>query len=450
MRRWLFIAAMSATLTGQVLAQPPTSTSSDALGSRQSSANTAKSPNDVQPTNDFPRDLAADAADFFDKVKLDDRVESIWTQNTWRQGTFFLITTVAGVILGRVISGVLRFLGNRLVRRGWELRGQVFLSAAAPACLALIATGLSLGIRQLALDPMFRAAANTVAIGLLLLIALFWYAYNLVDAVEIFLRRFAQRTESPLDNQVVPLLRRSMRLVLITVGVLTILEVVFGANVGAVLAGFGIAGLAVSLAAQDSLKNLFGSITIFFDKPFQVGDRIIFQGVDGNVEEIGFRSTKVRTLVGNLVTIPNSAIVNEKVENVGRRPTIQRVINLTLAYDTPPEKIEEAIHIVRRLLNEEGIREPIHPRVGANDSPPRVFFNELKSDALNLFVIYWYAPPDWWPYMEHAQRVNLEILRRFTAAGIEFAFPTRTIQFAGNEPRELSVRLLNSGDAFPS
>ena len=119
----------------------------------------------------------------------------------------------------------------------------------------------------------------------------------------------------------------------------------------------------MSLAAQDSLKNLFGSITILFDRPFQVGERIVFAGHDGTIEEIGFRSTKVRTLTGHLVTIPNSNIVNDPVENIGKRPFIRRTMNVTITYDTPRDKIEQAAQIIRDILEEEGIGEPIHPVV---------------------------------------------------------------------------------------
>lgn len=114
----------------------------------------------------------------------------------------------------------------------------------------------------------------------------------------------------------------------------------------------GIAGLAVSLAAQDSIKNLFGSVTIFIDNPFSVGDRIVFSGTDGFVEEIGFRSTRIRTLTGHLVTVPNMKFIDEAVENITARPYIRRTMNMTITYDTPPDKIEQAVQIIRDLLAE--------------------------------------------------------------------------------------------------
>jgi MscS family membrane protein len=274
------------------------------------------------------------------------------------------------------------------------------------------------------------------------MVALFWYLYNLVDAAHIVVERYATHTDDDLDDRIAPVIIRTLRVVVVVIGLLVIFESVFGADIGAALAGFGIAGLAVSLAAQDSLKNLFGSFTIIFDDPFQVGERIVFQGHDGNVEKIGFRSTKVRTLVGHLVTIPNSAIVNEPVENIGRRPTIRRLMNLTLTYDTPPAKVERAVEIIRELLDSEDLKGPVHPTVDGNTLDPVVYFTDFNAESLNILIVYWYGPPDYLAYLEHGHRFNLALMKKFEAEGIEFAFPTQTNFVAGDPKRELAIRLL--------
>ena len=170
----------------------------------------------------------------------------------------------------------------------------------------------------------------------------------------------------------------------------------------------------------------------------------MFRGYDGMIEEIGFRSTKLRTFTGHLITIPNGSITSEPVENPGRRPYIRRILNVTITYDTPREKIEEAVQIIRRLFEEDGIREPIHPVIGNDHFPPRAFFNDYNADSLNIFVIYWYAPPAWWDYLEHAQRFNLRLFEEFERAGIDFAFPTHTVYLAGNRKRELALRMLGT------
>jgi MscS family membrane protein len=231
--------------------------------------------------------------------------------------------------------------------------------------------------------------------------------------------------------------------------VLLIAENVFRQNIATWLAGLGIAGIAVSLAAQDSLKNLFGSITILLDRPFKLGDRIVFSGYDGPVEEIGFRSIKIRTLTGHLVTVPNSKVVNEAVENIGARPYIRRLMNVTITYDTPREKVELAVKIIQDLLEEEGLRKPVHGSIGSDEYPPKVYFSGYNADSLNILVLYWFFPPKYWDYMNHAQRFNLRLFEEYEKAGIEFAFPTQTLFLAGDPNRGLSIDVRRSDGEDP-
>jgi MscS family membrane protein len=314
----------------------------------------------------------------------------------------------------------------------------------SPANVALFALGLALAAANVrAFGPYLVFWERTVL--LLLCLAVLWYASNLIFAVELLLRRLTPGVESAVHRSLGPLVRKTLRAILWSIGALFILNSVFNQDIGALLAGLGIAGLAVSLAAQDSLKNLFGSVTIVLDRPFQVGERIVYSGYDGVIEEIGLRSTKLRTLTGHVVTIPNASIVSDPVENIGRRPSIRRIMNVTITYDTPREKIQQAVEILRDILEEDGIREPIHPVINGDELPPRVYFNDYNAESLNLFLIYWFAPPAYWDYMEHAQRLNLRIFEEFEKAGIEFAFPTQTVYLAHDAKRQLAIRLLSDG-----
>jgi MscS family membrane protein len=142
------------------------------------------------------------------------------------------------------------------------------------------------------------------------------------------------------------------------------------------------------------------------------------EGYDGTIEAIGFRSSRIRTLTGHQVVIPNDKMAAASIENVGRRPHIRRLTNITVTYSTSPEKMERALEIIRGILeNHEGMPE---------DLPPRVHFSEFNPDSLNILVLYWYAPPDYWKFMEFSERVNLSIMKEFNSEGIEFAFPTTT------------------------
>jgi MscS family membrane protein len=194
----------------------------------------------------------------------------------------------------------------------------------------------------------------------------------------------------------------------------------------------------VALAAKDSIANFFGTLTILFDKPFQVGERIVIDSYDGVVEDVGFRSTRIRLLTGALVTIPNEKVVNSGLENIGKRPNIRWLTNIGITYDTPPEKIEKAVAIIREIIAD---HEGMHP-----DFPPRVYFNGFNDWSLNIMVLIWYHPPNYWDFQEWVQRTCLEITRRFAAEGIDFAFPTRTLHLANDAKRQLKVELLERGD----
>jgi MscS family membrane protein len=260
--------------------------------------------------------------------------------------------------------------------------------------------------------------------------------------IDVTLSRLAEKTESKLDDMIVPMVRKTLRIFLVIVFTIVMLQNVFNLNITGFLASLGIAGLAVSLAAQDSVKNLFGSLTVFFDKPFMVGDYISFVGNTGTVEEIGFRSTRIRLRSGHLVSVPNMKFIDNDVENITARPYIRREMNVTITYDTPPDNIEKAVDILHDVLNDPQVVE--QGKFDMEDFPPRLAFNELNADSLNIRAYYWYqmaGDPDrgFFSYLTHSQIVNMKLFRAYGEAGIEFAFPTQTLYLAGDPARKLSV-----------
>lgn len=348
-----------------------------------------------------------------------------------------------GLLLGRLAGYALRRAGDRLMDRRWHLRATVFQNLASPVSLALLTTGLMTGLSFLPLTETLETFAGRV-VALLFMLALGWLLFNLVDLIDVALRRVTELTENKIDDMIVPLIRKTLRIVLVVVFSLVVAENIFGMDVTGFLAGLGIAGLAVSLAAQDSIKNLFGSLTIFFDKPFLVGDFIIFDSDFGAVEEIGFRSTRIRLLSGHLVTVPNMKFIDNKVENVSLRPYIRREMNITITYDTPPEKIEQAVEILRRVLHDE--RVVSEGMFDMEERAPKVAFDEFNDASLNIKAYYWYVIPKdsdrgWYSFIEHAQIVNMMLFRRYEEAGIDFAFPTQTLYLAGDPNRQLTVNV---------
>jgi MscS family membrane protein len=336
---------------------------------------------------------------------------------TWRIGMFFL-TLFLALLAGKIA----KIFFKRGAKKFFE-RNRTMISAALEAVAASIGFftftfGMDIGIRFLSISPYLAATADS-AVKVLYIVSFAWAAYRMVDVVDRGLHNIAEKTASKMDDMLAPLVRKSLRVTIVVLALTQIATSLSDKPVTSLLAGLGVGGLAVALAAQDTLKNFFGSLVIFSDKPFDMGDRIIVDGHDGTVAEVGFRSTRIRTLEGNLVTIPNGELANKTILNIGKRPHIRRILNIALVYSTPPEKISRALEIIKGLLeNHEGMNP---------DFPPRVYFDNFKDFSLNIFVIYWYHPPNYWDYMAFSEKLNLEILRRFNEEGIEFAFPTRTV-----------------------
>jgi small-conductance mechanosensitive channel len=189
----------------------------------------------------------------------------------------------------------------------------------------------------------------------------------------------------------------------------------------------GALAIGVGFGSQALVNNFIGGLIMLAERPVRLGERIIFGNFDGVVEDVGFRCTKLRTASDHLITIPNSTLVNDSIENAARRRTIRRVCNITIATDTPRDRVASAVQVIRDILAEKDIRERIHPIVGFEEFPPRVYFNEFKLDSFNIQIVYWYAPPSWWEYMEHSERVNLRIMEEFERLGVYFAAPPRML-----------------------
>jgi MscS family membrane protein len=201
--------------------------------------------------------------------------------------------------------------------------------------------------------------------------------------------------------------------------------------------------IASARVAEGTLRNVLGSLMIFFDQPYRAGDQIIVIGVEGVVENIGLRSTRIRQLNGSLTTIPNGKMASVEIVNISKRPGIRRDIRLGLTYETSPEMIDRALTVFREVLDEHAGRWA--------DRPPRVFFEDLAPDSLTLVARTWHHPPDFWAFCATHDRINLLILQRFGEEGIAFAFPTTTtvlepgsapiaIEIAGGDKPEVALR----------
>jgi len=242
-----------------------------------------------------------------------------------------------------------------------------------------------------------------------------WLIVRLIDAfINEYLMPLAEKTESDFDDQLLPIVQKGAKSVIWILGVIVALNNA-GYNVSAIIAGMGIGGLAFAMAAKDSISNIFGGFTIFTDKPFRINDRIQISGFDGVVTEIGLRSTRLKTLAGRVVTIPNSKFTDGLVENVSAEPTRKVVMNIGLIYDTTPQQMEQAMD----LLSD------IHKSMNSLAPLRYISFTDFGDFSLGITFIYYIKKGE--DNFGVKSEMNLNILRKFNEVKLEMAFPTQTI-----------------------
>ena len=327
----------------------------------------------------------------------------------------FVISTYVRRLVGRF---ALRWVDSAVTRVARPIGGLVMA-----AVFASLAPWLQLSVR---VSQMMRIA--TVALAAY---SVTWLAFRLVDVLTDWLENKAGATSSKLDDQLVPLLRKSLKVFIAVVGTIFLLQNL-DVDVGSLLAGLGLGGLAFALAAKDTLANFFGSLVVFIDKPFQIGDWVVIAGVEGTIEEVGFRTTRVRTFYNSLVTIPNAKMTDTSIDNYGMRQYRRYVANLGLTYDTPPERMEAFC---------EGVRAIIQRLDGMRRDYVIVEFNEYRDSGLNVMVYCFMDTPDWQAELRVRTALNLEILALASDLGVSFALPTRTLHLNTQAaPRELAPR----------
>ncbi|WP_057938271.1 mechanosensitive ion channel family protein [Algoriphagus resistens] len=242
--------------------------------------------------------------------------------------------------------------------------------------------------------------------------------YKLADIVAAYFTKLATKTESTLDDQLVPLMRKTLKAFVIVIGTLFILRDGLNLDIIPFLTGLSIGGVAIALAAQDTIKNFFGSVMIFIDKPFQVGDWITSGEIDGTVEEVGFRSTRIRTFRNSLMYVPNGKIADAILDNHGLRQYRRFYTTLTITYDTPPELIDEFV---------KGLREIVLAHPSTRKEAFHVYFNNLSSFSQDIMFYIFFEVPTWGEELRCRHEVLVQIVKLANSIGVRFAFPTQTL-----------------------
>jgi MscS family membrane protein len=268
---------------------------------------------------------------------------------------------------------------------------------------------------------------------------------RVADVALDFLEIWARKTGSNMDDQIIVLLRKISKILVWVFGALIAIQNL-GLNVMSLVAGLGLGGLAFALAAKDTAANLFGSIMIFIDRPFRVGDWIITNGAEGKVEEIGFRSTRLRTFNDSLVSIPNSVLSTENINNLGLRRHRRLKSVFCITYDTPPEKIEAFMEGVKQII----LANPVTDKKDFH-----VAFNEFGESSLDIVLYCFLKVGNFEDELVEKSRILMEVLRLSAALEVSFAFPTQTLHLESDPTNPAKVRtvfpkekLRNLGQSF--
>ena len=354
----------------------------------------------------------------------------------WQLAGIFLLLLIA-LLIRKISEFFLRKLAKWLEKHtppSWDEK--IVLQSLRPLAFLVFTLFLLAFYADLQLPVRMNAAIKFV-LDLMVAASVLWFSFKIVDFICDHLLRITARTDTKLDDQLVPMLRKSLKVFAFTIGALVLVQT-FGYSVSSILAGLGIGGVAVALAAKDTLANLFGSVTIFADKPFQIGDWIVMGNVEGTVEEVGFRSTRVRTFYNSVVSIPNSKLANTDVDNMGMRRyrRIKEVIGLT--YSTTAEQMQAFV---------EGIRAAIQANRYMRQDFHAIHFNGFGDSSLNVMVYCFLDVQNWTDELREKHNFFLEILRLADELGVEFAFPTQTIHvdsYYGDKPRSVGKKRSNN------
>lgn len=358
-------------------------------------------------------------------VPLQFRIEELVPD--WLEGEFVLlphwkwlglvVLLLVGVTLGQFLIWLLGFVvGRRLQSYRVSLERKSARAIVRPLGWLLMVGLWWVGLRFLFLPPDVQAILYGV-VKFLFAFAGVWTCYGLVDVVAGFLHARALRTANKFDDLLVPMVRRALKVFVTVFGIIFVANFM-GWELKTLLTGLGIGGLAFAFAAKETLGNMFGSLAVLLDRPFQIGDSVKIGDQEGTVESVGFRSTRIRTFYNSLVTIPNADCVNVAIDNLGQRQFRRIRCMLSVLYSTTPEQLEAFCEGVRELIR-------LHPCTRKDYF--HVHVNQFAASSIDIMLNCYLETRDWSIELRERHRLFLDILRLAQKLKVEFAFPTQTL-----------------------
>ncbi len=345
--------------------------------------------------------------------------ELLWGVAGWR-----LLTATLIIFLGfgsrRIILGVLKsYLKRKAVKTAaqWDDELVEYIPAPFAVVIQILLWYVAAILLSLPGKPVDVKSIINQGLVVALAVAITWMLMRTVDVIFSAWSRAATKTESRLDDQLIPLFRKTIKLIVaIITGIMIINNL--GYSVTSMLAGIGVGGLALALAAKDTVANLFGSVVVFADQPFQVGDWIQFSGIEGTVEEVGFRTTRIRRFDKSQVIVPNAIFSSNAIVNHSRRPIRRIKLVVGVTYETSAEKMRLLLTAIRNLIKK-------HPAI--DQGFHFVNFTDLAESSFSILIYCFSKSTVWTEYLDTKEDLMLTIMAIVEEHGLEMAFPTRTV-----------------------
>ena len=334
-----------------------------------------------------------------------------------------LIVIALGLLADQTVRGILRVISLRLIA---QQKGRATDDTIAKAMrpLGLVAAGLVwLLLIHLLMLPDDAYTVVAAAVKVFAILSGTWAGFRVTDLIGEVMLSKAEQTQTKFDDVLVPLISKTLKVFIFAVGLIYAAHSI-DINIIPMLTGLGIGGLAFAFAAKDTIENFFGSIAVVLDRPFEVGDWVVINDTEGTVEQVGFRSTRVRTFYNSQVTVPNATLVRAVVDNYGRRQYRRWKTHIGVQYDTPPDKL---------IAFTEGIRELVRTHPYTRKDYFQVYMHEFAGSSLNILIYVFHEVPDWSTELRERERLFIDIVRLADQLGVSFAFPTQTVHLYKEE-----------------
>lgn len=355
-------------------------------------------------------------------------LEKEYLGNTVESYLWFAGILIVGLIFKKLITQAVSWIAYRLIKK--YSKGITFNDFKTllikPGNLVILLIVLYLAFDRLSfpshwnLDPVDKPGLRSsifILFQMLITGAFAWTILRFIDFIGLILLKRAETTESKLDDQFVPYIKSGLKIIVFILALFFILGFIFKVNIVALVGGLGIGGLALALASKETVENLFGSFTIFFDKPFTVGDQVKVGNVEGFVESIGLRSTRIRTLERSLLAIPNKKMIDAELENVTLRSMWRARFFIGLTYSTSADQLKAVIKDIFDYIH-------THPQTRDN---PIVKFSEFNSSSLDILIVYFVLTSELETFLNIKEEINFKIMEIVKQNGCSFAYPSTSV-----------------------